>query len=83
MKVNIEIDCTPEEARAFMGLPDVRALHDLYIDRMTSLMKDGITAGDVERLMSNWLPSAASGIGEVQKAMWNAMTGGVAGGKKG
>ncbi|MEE4537438.1 MAG: DUF6489 family protein, partial [Erythrobacter sp.] len=23
MKISIEIDCTPEEARAFMGLPDV------------------------------------------------------------
>jgi len=79
MKVNIEIACTPEEARAFMGLPDVRPLHALYIDRMTGLMKDGITASDVERLMSNWLPSAASGIGEVQKAMWNAMTGGTSG----
>ena len=22
MKVNIEIDCTPEEARTFLGLPD-------------------------------------------------------------
>ncbi len=82
MKVNIEIDCTPEEARAFMGLPDVRALHELYIDRMTGLMKDGITASDVERLMTNWMPSA-TGIGEVQKAMWNAMTGGVGTGKKG
>ena len=23
MKVHVEIDCTPEEARTFMGLPDV------------------------------------------------------------
>jgi hypothetical protein len=23
MKVHVEIDCTPEEARRFMGLPDV------------------------------------------------------------
>ncbi|MBB4633070.1 DUF6489 family protein [Sphingosinicella soli] len=83
MKVNIEIDCTPEEARTFMGLPDVGALHDIYIDQMKSLMKDGITASDVERLMSNWMPSAASGFGEVQKAMWNAMTGAGAGTSKG
>ena len=23
MKVNIEVDCTPDEARRFLGLPDV------------------------------------------------------------
>jgi len=27
MKVHIEMDMTPEEARAFMGLPDVAPIH--------------------------------------------------------
>lgn len=26
MKVTIEIDCTPDEARSYMGLPDVKPL---------------------------------------------------------
>ena len=26
MKVKVELDCTPEEARAFLGLPDVRPM---------------------------------------------------------
>lgn len=75
MKVNIEIDCTPEEARAFMGLPDVSQLHAVYLDRMKSLMVDGITGNDVEKLMSNWLPGAAMGLEQFQKAMWGAMSG--------
>ena len=82
MKVNIEIDCTPEEARAFMGLPDVSALHAVYLDRMKSLMVDGITASDAEKLMTGWLPGAALGFEQFQKAMWSAM-GGAAGGKPG
>jgi Family of unknown function (DUF6489) len=73
MKVNIEIDCTPEEARAFMGLPDVSGLHAIYLERMQGLMADGITAKDVERLMANWLPSAAMGFEQMQKAIWGAM----------
>jgi len=73
MKVNIEIDCTPEEARAFMGLPDVSALHAVYLDRMKGLMAEGVTAADVERLMANWLPGAAMGLEQFQKAMWGAM----------
>ena len=39
MKVNIEIDCTPEEARAFMGLPDVSEANKVYVDTMTKAMK--------------------------------------------
>ena len=26
MKVTVEIDCTPDEARAFLGLPDMRPM---------------------------------------------------------
>lgn len=39
MKVNIEIDCTPEEARSFMGLPDVSEANSVYIDNITKAMK--------------------------------------------
>lgn len=42
MKVNIEIDCTPEEARTFMGLPDVSKANDLYVENITKAMK-GVT----------------------------------------
>ena len=39
MKVHIEIDCTPEEARSFMGLPDVGKANDVYVDMMSKAMK--------------------------------------------
>lgn len=45
MKVNIEIDCTPEEARRFMGLPDVEKANDVYVDTITKAMK-GVTNPD-------------------------------------
>ena len=34
MKVKIDIDCTPEEARAFFGLPDLGPLHE----QMTAML---------------------------------------------
>lgn len=73
MKVNIEIDCTPEEARAFMGLPDMTSLHAVYLDCMQTLMSEGITASDVEKLVGNWIPGAAHGFEQFQKAMWGAI----------
>ncbi|MEB3416327.1 DUF6489 family protein [Alteriqipengyuania sp. WL0013] len=39
MKVNIEIDCTPEEARQFMGLPDVDKANAVYVEQFTKAMK--------------------------------------------
>ncbi len=39
MKVNIEIDCTPEEARSFLGLPDVAPANKIYVDALTNAMQ--------------------------------------------
>ena len=39
MKVNIEIDCSPEEARRFMGLPDVEKANSIYLDAISNAMK--------------------------------------------
>jgi hypothetical protein len=47
MKVNVEIDCTPEEARRFLGLPDVSKANDVYVDAVTKAMKG---VGSVEQL---------------------------------
>jgi hypothetical protein len=39
MKINIEIECTPEEARSFMGLPDVSAANNVYVENLTKAMR--------------------------------------------
>lgn len=45
MKVTIEIDCSPEEARQFMGLPDVDKANAVYVDTIAKAMK-GVTNTD-------------------------------------
>ena len=45
MKINIEIECTPEEARSFMGLPDVSKANSIYVDNITKAMK-GVSSPD-------------------------------------
>lgn len=45
MKVTVEVDCTPEEARRFMGLPDVDKVNALYVDAMGKAMQ-GVTSMD-------------------------------------
>ena len=45
MKINIEIECTPEEARSFMGLPDVSQANSIYVDNIAKAMK-GVSSPD-------------------------------------
>ena len=45
MKVHVEIDCSPEEARKFMGLPDVSRANDIYVDTVANAMK-GVSSPD-------------------------------------
>lgn len=47
MKMNIEIDCSPEEARQLLGLPDVTKANDAYVENVTKLMKG---AGGLDQL---------------------------------
>ena len=47
MKVQVEIECTPEEARTFLGLPDVSKANSVYVDMVSKAMKG---AGSVEQI---------------------------------
>ncbi len=44
MKVTVDIDCTPAEARAFLGLPDVTPLNDAMVAEMQERMKANVAA---------------------------------------
>lgn len=81
MKISVDIECTPEEARTFLGLPDFKPVHDIYIDRMTAAVRDGITPADVERLVRTWAPGLGEGWEQWQKMFWQAATSQSAGGK--
>ena len=70
MKVNIEIECTPVEARAFMGLPDVSVLNAQLVEEMSKRMVGNLEAMEPEALMRNWMTLG----GEWQKQMMGLMT---------
>src|ERR1700733_9287081 len=55
MKAKIEVECTPEEARAFLGLPDVTALNKTLTEEMQVRLKANMAALQPEELMKNWL----------------------------
>ncbi len=73
MKVNFQIECTPEEARAFFGLPDLSPIHDAYVDKMKSMMSDGIAPADFEKMTRSWMPGVADGFDQWRQMMLAAM----------
>jgi hypothetical protein len=54
MKVNIEIDCTPLEARQFMGLPDVSPMQTAVMDKLQQQMMANIEKVSPESLLQSW-----------------------------
>ncbi len=70
MKVTIEIDCTPEEARAFCGMPDLTAAHEAMAKGMEARIADAVGAIDPETLLKAWLPGGLKGFEAMQKAFW-------------
>lgn len=73
MKVHIEMDMTPEEARAFLGLPDLAPLQQKMLDEMRARMRAAFDKGDAKSLMQAWMPAGqAKAFEEFQKMLWDS-----------
>jgi uncharacterized protein DUF6489 len=67
MKFTIDIDCTPQEARTFLGLPDVESVQKALYAEIESRMRAALDRMDPERMLETWLP-AVKGWEELMKA---------------
>jgi hypothetical protein len=84
MKVNVTIDCTPEEARDFMGLPDLKPMQDRLMGEIEQRLRAGVESMNPESLIKTWLPASMQGIEQVQQiqqAFWQQLAS-IASGKK-
>lgn len=73
MNIRIDIECTPEEARTFLGLPDVKPLQDAVIEQMRQQVPNAATGVDPETLMKTWMPMSLQGLEQMNRAVWDAM----------
>lgn len=84
MKIRVEIDCTPLEARKLMGLPDVEPLHQAMMAGMQGKVQDAMKLMEPENLMKQWAPIGLQSLEQFQKLLWGAARGlGEAGGRSG
>lgn len=75
MKVNVEIDCSPEEARRFMGLPDVSAVNQTYVDSVVDAMQGTSNLDQLQNLARNIAPMGEMGLRFFQQMMESASNG--------
>ncbi len=73
MKINFDIECTPEEARTFLGLPDVKPMQEKMMADVEERMKTNLAAMDPETLINTWMPVGVQGFEQLQKMFWAQM----------
>jgi hypothetical protein len=69
MKMTIEVDCTPEEARRFMGLPDVSALNEHLVNEMKGRIDANMSMISPDELMKNWMAFGTGAQEQFRKLM--------------
>lgn len=66
MKVTIEIDCTPSEARRFLGFPDLEPLQEALMKRFEEQALEQIATLSPEGLLRSWFSAGALGAERMQ-----------------
>ena len=59
MKISIDVECTPQEARDFFGVPDLKAVQDRIVAEMERRMEAGLASMDPQALLKMWMPGGS------------------------
>jgi hypothetical protein len=68
MKINVEIDCTPQEARAFLGLPDLQPMQEKLMAELQERIAANLRAMEPQEMMKLWLGPGLESFGGLYEA---------------
>lgn len=74
MKIRVEMDVSPDELRAFLGLPDVKPLQDEMMQQVRESLQSGSAGLDAVKLMQPFLAPNVQAMEGMQRAFWKAFT---------
>jgi len=74
MKVNVEIECEPAEARAFLGLPNVEPLNEHLVNEMKKRMDANMSAMQPDELLKSWTSFGIQAQDQFRQLMQAATT---------
>ena len=75
MKITVNSDCTPEEARAFLGLPDVKPMQEQLMRELQDRMVANIRSMAPDEMMKTWLPASLASFEQMREFFSKAGTG--------
>jgi hypothetical protein len=75
VKLNIEVECSPQEARAFLGLPDVAGLNDHLVREMKNRIDANMALAAPEELMKSWMAFGGQATEQFRRLLTAAATG--------
>lgn len=81
MKMNIEVDCTPEEARALLGLPDVTEANAAYVENISKMMNGVSDLDQLQELGKQIAPMGQMGLQMFQQLIETGAKAAFSGGK--
>lgn len=55
MKFTVNVECSPEEARRFIGLPDVSPMNEMLVREMSNRMEENMAFMDPKTMMGAWM----------------------------
>jgi hypothetical protein len=55
MKFTVNVECSPEEARRFMGLPDVTPINEQLVAEMGKRMEANLSLMSPDTMMQSWM----------------------------
>ncbi|HKD20746.1 MAG TPA: DUF6489 family protein, partial [Rhizomicrobium sp.] len=70
MKVRVEMDLTPEEARQLMGLPNLEAMQARLVAEFERRMMVAMEKSEPEAIMRQWFTIGSQGLEQFQRFMW-------------
>lgn len=73
MRFEISIDCSPEEARRFFGVPDVAPMQQAFIEQLQATMSENLKGMDSDSMAKLWGPAMLQGwqgVSDMQQKFW-------------
>ena len=83
MKITVDIECTPHEARTFFGLPNIEPLQDQLLEQLQQQLSSYLKSTDPEAMLKLWLPEGIKGLNQIQEHFWQQVMTGMTSGASG
>lgn len=62
MQINVTVDCTPEEARELLGLPDVKRIQDKWLEIVSENISENAENFAPEKILNSWISGASPNV---------------------